>query len=88
MLILVFVRLGEWLLRAPHLPLSIPLLLRKFHDSPLNFLREFGLTGLHGIIAWLLIAPFLTTLIYGALLPPLRKLAALKPTPTPSSHGE
>ena len=88
MLILVFVRLGEWLLRAPHLQLSIPLLVRRFHDSPLNFLREFGLTGLHGIIAWLLIAPFLTALIYGVLLSPLRKLAALKTAPTPASHVE
>lgn len=88
MLILVFVRLGEWLLRAPRLPLSIPLLVRKFHDSPMNFLREFGWTGLHGILAWLLFAPFLTALIYGALLPPLRKLAARKPAPTPASHGE
>jgi len=88
MLILVFVRLGEWLLRAPHLQLSIPLLIRKFHDSPMNFLREFGLTGLHGIIAWLLLAPFLTAIIYAALLPPLKKLAALKAAPTPASHGE
>jgi uncharacterized protein (DUF2062 family) len=85
-LILVFVRLGEWLTRAPHLQLSIPLLVRKFQDSPMNFLREFGLTGLHGIIAWLLVAPFLTALLYGALLPPLRKLAALKAAPPPASH--
>jgi uncharacterized protein (DUF2062 family) len=88
MLILVFVRLGEWLLRAPHLQLSIPLLVRKFHDSPLNFLREFGLTGLHGIIAWLLVAPFLTAIIYAVLLAPLKKLATLKTPPTPASHVE
>jgi uncharacterized protein (DUF2062 family) len=88
MLILVFVRLGECLMRAPHLQLSIPLLIRKFHDSPLNFLREFGLTGLHGIVAWILIAPFLTAIIYAALLPPLRKLAALKPASTPAPHVE
>jgi hypothetical protein len=41
-------------------------------------LREFGMTGVHGIIAWLLIAPILTALIYFALLPPLKKLSLFK----------
>ena len=77
-LLLPFVRIGEWLLRAPRVSFSIPELFRKFHESPANFFREFGMTGLHGIIAWLLIAPVLAALIYFALLPPLKKLAAIK----------
>ena len=77
-LILVFVRIGEWIMRAPRVSFSIPELFRKFHESPANFFREFGLTGLHGIIAWLVIAPFFTALIYFLLLPPLKKLAVMK----------
>jgi uncharacterized protein (DUF2062 family) len=77
-LILVFVRMGEMLVRAQPVSFSIPELIRKFHASPARFLREFGLTGLHGIIAWLIIAPFLTALIYFTLLPPLKRLAAPK----------
>lgn len=77
-LLLPFVRIGEWLTRAPRVPFSIPQLLQKFHDSPGNFFREFGMTGVHGIIAWLLIAPLLTTAIYFLLLPPLKKLSQLK----------
>jgi len=75
--ILVFVRIGEWALRAPRVSFSIPELFRKFHESPVKFMREFGLTGLHGIIAWLVIAPFLTALVYFIVLPPLKKLAQI-----------
>ncbi len=77
-LILVFVRLGEWMVHAPPVSFSIPELFRKFHESPSKFMHEFGLTGLHGIIAWLVVAPFLSGLIYFLLLPPLKKLAAIK----------
>lgn len=83
MFIVVFVRLGEWLVHAPHISFFIPELIQKFHQSPLKFLREFGLTGLHGILAWLIIAPFLTALIYFLLLAPLKKLASMKGKPTP-----
>ena len=77
-LILVFVRIGEWLVRAEPVSFSIPELFRKFHESPVKFFQEFGMTGLHGIIAWLVIAPFLTALVYFVLLPPLKKLAQIK----------
>jgi hypothetical protein len=53
---------------------SIPELFRKFHQSPAKFFQEFGLTGLHGIVAWLIIAPFSTALIYFILLPLLKRL--------------
>lgn len=87
MLIFVFVRIGEWLLRAPHVSFSLPELFRKFHESPVNFFREFGLTGLHGIIAWLIIAPFVAASLYLILLSPLKKLAAMK-TSTANHHAE
>ena len=77
-LILVFVRIGEFMVRATPVSFSIPELFRKFHESPANFFREFGLTGLHGIIAWLVIAPFFAALVYFLLLPPLKKLAVMK----------
>ena len=77
-MILVFVRIGEWLVRAQPVSFSIPELFRKFHESPVKFMQEFGLTGLHGIIAWLVIAPFLTALIYLLVLTPLKRLAQIK----------
>jgi uncharacterized protein (DUF2062 family) len=76
-MILVFVRLGERIVGAPPVSFSLPELVRKFGESPARFMREFGMTGLHGIIAWAVIAPFVATLIYFLLLPPLKKLAQL-----------
>ena len=77
MLIVVFVRIGEWITRAQPVSFSIPEMLRKFHESPSKFMHEFGMTGLHAIIAWLVIAPLLVAALYWVLLTPLKKAARL-----------
>jgi uncharacterized protein (DUF2062 family) len=74
-LILVFVRIGEFVVRASPVSFSIPEMFRKFHESPAGFFREFGVPGLHGIIGWLLLAPELTAVLYFCFLPLLKKLA-------------
>jgi uncharacterized protein (DUF2062 family) len=71
----VFVRLGEWLMRAPRVSFSIPELMAKFRQSPAAFLREFGLTGWHGIVGWAAIVPLACLLIYLAILPLTKKLS-------------
>ncbi|HEX4350512.1 MAG TPA: hypothetical protein VH251_08995 [Verrucomicrobiae bacterium] len=38
-------------------------------------MKDFGMTGVHGIIAWFIITPFVAALIYFLFLPPLKKLA-------------
>ncbi|HEY1787930.1 MAG TPA: DUF2062 domain-containing protein [Verrucomicrobiae bacterium] len=87
-LILIFVRIGEWIVRAPSVSFSVPELIQKFHESPAKFFQQFGMTGVHGIIAWFLIAPFVTATIYLILVPPLRRLAALKAAFSQSHHVE
>jgi uncharacterized protein (DUF2062 family) len=74
-----FVRVGERLTHAPSMPFSVLGLARSFRASPGAFLREFGMTGLRGILAWALIAPPLTAVLYLLLLPPLRRVAQSKP---------
>jgi uncharacterized protein (DUF2062 family) len=74
-LILAFVRLGEWLLGAPRVSFDPLTLVRHFQRDTVGFLREFGLTGLHGILGWLLIAPVLLVAAFIALRPLLRRLA-------------
>jgi uncharacterized protein (DUF2062 family) len=73
-LILVFIRLGERLYGAPRMSFSIPQLLGKFKDDPLQFGREFGMTAWHGVSAWLLVAPVAAILIKLAVVPVLRQL--------------
>jgi uncharacterized protein (DUF2062 family) len=78
-LLVVFVRQGEWLARAPRVSFSIPELFAKFHASPANFFQEFGLTGVHGIIGWASVAPLAGLLLYFLFLPITKKLAAAPP---------
>ena len=63
-LILVFIRIGESLNGAPHIPFSIPQLLALFKDDPMQFARDFGMTALYGIEAWALIAPWFAIPLY------------------------
>ena len=74
-LILVFIRVGERLYGAPQMSFSLPQLLGRFKDDPLQFARDFGMTAWHGVSAWLLIAPVAALLIKLAILPVLRQLA-------------
>jgi uncharacterized protein (DUF2062 family) len=74
-MILVFVRIGERIVGAPHMPFSVPELIAKFSASPRDFFREFGMTGVHGIIAWTIIAPFVALAVYFLVLSPLNALA-------------
>jgi uncharacterized membrane protein (DUF106 family) len=80
LLIIPFMRLGEWILRAPPQPLSI--------DSAFALLAH-GLWHaavvlrdalFHGFLAWALTAPFFIYLLY-RLLTPLFERAALKIRP-------
>jgi uncharacterized protein (DUF2062 family) len=63
-LILVFIRIGESMNGAPHIPFSIPQLLAKFNDDPMQFARDFGMTALYGIEAWAIIAPWFAIPLY------------------------
>jgi uncharacterized protein (DUF2062 family) len=74
-LLLVFVRIGQWITHAPPVDFSIPELIQTFHESPLKFLQEFGACQLQGLVAWLFIAPVLTAIVFFALVPPLTKMA-------------
>ena len=76
--IYLFVRVGERITRSPPVPFSIAGLVQQFRAAPLLFLQQFGMTGVRGILGWLLIAPALAAALYLTLLPPLRRLARLR----------
>jgi len=75
LLILVFIRLGERLHGAPLISFSIPQLIRKFEESPLQFTSDFGMAAWHGVSAWLLVAPVAAVIIKMAAMPVLRRLS-------------
>lgn len=74
-LLIPFYRAGETLFGKPHVPLSVTFLLDRFRADAGQFLRDFGMIGVQGIVVWALVAPLLTALIYFALRPPLRALS-------------
>ncbi len=73
-LLIPFYRAGETLFRHPHISLSIPLLLARFKASFVQFLRDFGLIAVQGVVVWLLFAPVLITVLFYVVRPGLRVL--------------
>jgi uncharacterized protein (DUF2062 family) len=85
-LILVFVRLGERLVGAAPMPLSLPRLMESLRENPLAFLARFGWTSLHGILGWITVAPLVGGALYLGLVPLLRYTARrLGPAAEPSA---
>jgi uncharacterized protein (DUF2062 family) len=79
-MIVVYVRLGEWLWRAHDDPFTVQELLRTFREASVGeFLHRFGWAGVHAFTAWLLTAPLLIWIIYRGTRPVLRRLASKKP---------
>ena len=77
-LILVYVRLGEIIWRAPHVPLSIGQLTAAFRADPGGFFGRFAWTGVYAGTAWLLSVPLIIAVLYFSLRPAMRRLAAMR----------
>lgn len=75
-LILVYVRIGEFIWRAPPMPISITQLLQAFRADPRAFLQHFAWTGVHAATAWLLSVPLIVASLYYVLRPAMRRFAA------------
>lgn len=73
--ILLFMRAGESLFGAAHVPLSISMMMDRFFADPGQFMKEFGMIGLYGVVVWLLLAPLLIAVVYFISRPLVEKLA-------------
>jgi uncharacterized protein (DUF2062 family) len=79
LMILAYVRLGEWLWRASDARFTIGDMIRTFRDETfLVFLERFGWAGIHALSAWIITTPLLVAAIYYPLRPVLRRLARLR----------
>lgn len=77
--VLLFMRAGESLFGAEHVPLSIPMLMERFFAAPGQFLTDFGMIGLYAVVVWLLIAPVLFGAIYFISRPVIEQLSQRLP---------
>ena len=80
-MILVYVRIGEVLWRAPEADrFSIVEMVRAFADLSFGeFLQRFGWAGVHAFTAWALTSPLLLATIYFFFRPIMRRFAARAP---------
>lgn len=79
LMILVYVRLGEWIWFSTDEKFSVGDMLRSFQElSLMDFLRKFGWAGIHAFTAWALTAPLIIAALYFTLRPVLRRLVPRK----------
>lgn len=68
LLIIPFLRVGEWIFRAEAMPLSLPELTRRFREDALGFFSEFGWSFLHALVGWLVTMPLALLAVYASCL--------------------
>ena len=74
-LIIPIYQAGEKLFGNAPIPLSIPLIFERFRADFGQFLRDFGMIAVQGIVVWCILAPILIAALYFTMRPLLRKLA-------------
>ena len=74
-LIIPIYQAGEKLFGNAPIPLSIPLIFERFRADFGQFLRDFGMIAVQGIVVWCILAPVLVAALYFTMRPLLRKLA-------------
>jgi hypothetical protein len=77
LLIIPFVRAGEWLMGAPRQAVSIAAGLDLMRQGVWHAVTELRHAIVHAGFAWLLVAPFAVLLIYRLLIPVFTRAAAL-----------
>ncbi len=83
-MILVYVRLGEWLWQASGENFTIGDMLRTFRDETFTvFLARFGWAGIHALTAWTVTTPLLIAGIYYGLRPIMQRFARRRRPSTP-----
>ncbi|MGH8518483.1 MAG: DUF2062 domain-containing protein [Panacagrimonas sp.] len=76
LLLFPFYRAGEHLFGQPPVPLlSVVELSQRFWMDPTQFLVDYGLGALYGVVVWILLAPLLVGLLYLVLKLPLQAMA-------------
>lgn len=71
--IFFMVRLGSWMFNVQSAHVGIRMMNHMLWDDPRDFFERFGVTALHAIAAWALLAPFWMVIIYVFALPVLRE---------------
>jgi uncharacterized protein (DUF2062 family) len=63
-LILPFIRLGEFIFQAKPMSISLLELAQRFHEHAGDTLREFGWAFVHAMVGWAVVVPLLALILY------------------------
>lgn len=77
LLIIPFVRLGEWVLRAPHQAVSVEAGRALMHEGVGRAVAALWDAIIHAGFAWLLLAPLVTLVVYKLLAIAFERAAAI-----------
>lgn len=78
-MIVLYVRCGEWIWRADDEKFSLRELLQTLHDASVrDFVHRFGWASIHAFTAWAISVPLIIAGLYYGLRPALRRAAALR----------
>jgi uncharacterized protein (DUF2062 family) len=76
LLLLPFYRAGEALFGQAPVPIfSMTQLVERFRAGPWQFLVDYGMVGLYGVVVWCIVAPLAIALLYFGLRPLLERAA-------------
>jgi len=92
LLIIPFLRLGEWLVGAPPLPLSVTQIVERFDGGFWNGITTLARALGHAALGWLVVVPAVTVGIFLGLRPVMRRMASMYasrslPTALPKREG-
>lgn len=74
-LLIPFYRVGESLFQQKPVPITdVSALITRFSESPLQFMADYGMVGVYGIVVWCLCAPLAVATLYFSLRPLLTRL--------------
>ena len=77
LMLLPFYRAGETLFGKAHVPIfSVHELIHRFEAGPRQFIIDYGMVGLYGVVAWCLVAPPVAALLYLLLRGPLKAMSS------------
>ncbi len=75
-LLIPYYRAGEALFHVPPVPIfSVTDLFTRFEAGPWQFMADYGMVGVYGIVVWCLTAPLIAAAAYFILKPLLRSLS-------------
>lgn len=63
-LLIPFYRAGEKIFGVPPIPLNVQDILNEFQNSFLGAMEKYLMTGLRGVVAWLIVSPLALIIIY------------------------